>query len=578
MKPHVRYMSVRGEVFQLRLPVPTDLHHRICRKELRWSLETKHRRLAEYRTWKASVHFQDLCDYIRIMHDLSNDDVKDLILEFFGQLKSSFKLAPAMSDRDRVAYDIEQQAHSEHAVAMWKEQIETGIFDQKAEFDVGRLLNAHGLKLSDLRTDQLLRLKHGVVRAKIEFQRYVAEMNLDPFAEYDPSDKLFIGHRLIEPKSPPISVAAKSLDQIYVSADPKQSVGFLAEKFLDRGEKVGYNKGKPWKDATIKLYKRAIPWFVELVGEQTIVTQINKEHVKSIRDILLTRPVGLSSSTSVFEISEAEEKNRASRTTTKNEFGAILKFLRWCENEGYIGNAPINVEGITKPKQQIENKKRAFTSDELNKLFSSPIFNGRKKKRLPHISGPYIIKDELYWALLLHLYTGGRSGCIAALFVKDVILDHDIPHFRFRMREGYLKENASERDTPIHPDLIEYGFTDFIKYRKKTDPDDFLFGRLKRKQELRTTLNKKLNRYRKRVGVVGENIGMHSFRHGMIAALRNSGCPESTSKRIVGHADNTVHGGYGGDISLEAQLEFLINAKIPLTEDTKKILRRPANV
>ena len=175
------------------------------------------------------------------------------------------------------------------------------------------------------------------------------------------------------------------------------------------------------------------------------------------------------------------------------------------------------------------------------------------------------------------LYTGGRTGCVASLFVEDVVLNHDIPYFKFRMRENNLKEESSERDTPIHPDLFEYGFEGFVASRMKTKPNDFLFGRLKGKQELRITLNKQLNRYRKRV-ILGENIGMHSFRHGMIAALRNAGCPESASKRIVGHADSSVHGGYGGDISLEAQLGFLIKAKIPLTEKTKDILRQPANV
>jgi len=184
-----------------------------------------------------------------------------------------------------------------------------------------------------------------------------------------------------------------------VSTDPKQSVGYLAEPFLDRGEKVGYNKGKPWRDATIKLYRRAVPWFVEFVGPKTNISEVNKEHVKSIRDILLLRPRGLSSKISVFKIEQADEEDCASRTTTRNEFGAICKFLRWCENESYIDKAPINVEGIAKPVTLKANKKELFTPDQLNDLFSSPLFSGRKKRKRPHEAGPYIIKDELYWAL-----------------------------------------------------------------------------------------------------------------------------------------------------------------------------------
>jgi len=182
MKPLVRYLSMRGEVYQLRIPVPKDLHDRIRRKELRWSLETKHRRTAEYRTWKASVHFGDLCDFIRIMNDLSNDDVKALVLEFFGQLKASFKLTPAMADKDKVAYEIEQESLSENAVAIWKDQLETSVFGQEIEQEVDSLLGTHGFKGVD---------------------------------------------------NPPIPMPAKNPDQKSIPNDPKQSIGYLAEKFLD---------------------------------------------------------------------------------------------------------------------------------------------------------------------------------------------------------------------------------------------------------------------------------------------------------------------------------------------------------
>ncbi|MEM9738743.1 MAG: tyrosine-type recombinase/integrase [Pseudomonadota bacterium] len=320
-----------------------------------------------------------------------------------------------------------------------------------------------------------------------------------------------------------------------------------------------------------------MPWFVEYVGAGTDIRSVNKNHVKQIRDKLVGRLSGLPSTTYVFDIPEASGKDQVSKTTARNEFGSICKFLRWCASDGYIDVAPTGVEGIAKAPASESGKVRPFEPKEVNLIFSSPVFAGCKNKRQRYLPGPHIMKNEVYWALLLLLFTGARTSDIAALYVEDVQLEHEIPHLRFRMREGNLKESASERDTPLHPELLEFGFAGFVDQRHKQDPSGLLFGRMKRKQELRETLNKRLNGYRKAIGLDYDKLVMHSFRRGMIDALANSGCPESIAERFVGHAISTVHGKYGKGLSLEAQLKFLLEVKLHLTDETKNILRKPAN-
>ena len=45
----LRYLSRRGDQFQIRLVIPKDLHWRVGRKELRWSLKTSDRTTARRR-------------------------------------------------------------------------------------------------------------------------------------------------------------------------------------------------------------------------------------------------------------------------------------------------------------------------------------------------------------------------------------------------------------------------------------------------------------------------------------------------------------------------------------------------
>ncbi|MCF6291821.1 MAG: hypothetical protein L3J04_00350 [Robiginitomaculum sp.] len=120
-----RYMSRRGRLFQLRVPIPKDLHHRFNRKELRWSLQTADRNIARRRTLRASLAFVELCDTIRIMSELSNSKIKTLVQELFDVLVSEHKLLSAIHPLDLDFEDDQQRAMAEDIMLSLTEQIQT---------------------------------------------------------------------------------------------------------------------------------------------------------------------------------------------------------------------------------------------------------------------------------------------------------------------------------------------------------------------------------------------------------------------------------------------------------------------
>ncbi|MEM9738744.1 MAG: DUF6538 domain-containing protein [Pseudomonadota bacterium] len=263
MKPTIRYLALRGEVYQLRLSVPSDIQDRMGRKELRWSLQTKQKRLAEYRTWKAAVLFDDLCDSIRGMPDVDQSHVKALVLEFFEELKASFKSPPAMSVTTKDHYIIEQAAMAEQAILEWQKQLHSNDFDEEVRFEANRFLKARGLEYSALAAEQRFRLLNGMTRAKVEYQKFVAQMLGDPFVEYVPSDQLFAGE-----------VAEVSGNEVPVQAKAQHSgpelqlvtVGELAEQFIERGEKTGYGRRHPLEARNPKALPKSVALVCRICG------------------------------------------------------------------------------------------------------------------------------------------------------------------------------------------------------------------------------------------------------------------------------------------------------------------------
>lgn len=153
--------------------------------------------------------------------------------------------------------------------------------------------------------------------------------------------------------------------------------------------------------------------------------------------------------------------------TVNRHLSGIKTVIDFAEKRRDVDVAPTS--GIMAEVQHDDDTGRPFTTDELNRIFSLPLFagsmdgletNGLRK------AGKVTVRDDRFWIPLLLLFTGARPSEIAGLATDDVFPDHEVPHILIvpnPFRD--LKNPKSKRMVPIHQRLIDMGFLDFARGR-----------------------------------------------------------------------------------------------------------------
>lgn len=562
-----KYLQRRGDVYQLRLPIPNDLKAIVGRSELRRSLRTKDKTEAENLTWRGALAFRDLCNKLRTMPSLPTEEIKQLIQSFFNELVSQPEYK--VGDNSWPGNMHILQLDPGDVVT----QLSSGKFGDGLMEKADYCISKHGHQFNDLSEEQQILLTRGMARAELELQRYRHAKAIDPMVEYLPSDDWF-------------KTEANAL-QLQSIANPKQkgadslqggeggSLSEIVEEFLGAGENKGIDKRK-WSAATAGLYRRVMPWFVELVGGTTDVRKIKTSHVKQMRSILENRKKGTASGVSIHDIADAPKGEVINPKTAAKEFDCVKTFLSWCEREEYIEHRPGSKIKIIVPRKPKSEERRSFTSTEINQYFSSPQFAGYKSKHRRSQPGNITLKDDDYWLPLLLAYTGMRLSEPLYLAAEDVVIDSPVPYFKLRWTGARsLKTVGSERDVPIHPDLEAYGFYKFVRERQKqVEQGGLLFSGFPTDKHLGNYCSQRLGRYLRNVGITDKRVATHSFRHSMKDALRNAKCPEEERDQILGHENSSVKVKYGDGAKLSVLHDWLCKIDLGLTHETKEILKR----
>ncbi|MEQ1853672.1 MAG: hypothetical protein ABMA01_19020 [Chthoniobacteraceae bacterium] len=164
------------------------------------------------------------------------------------------------------------------------------------------------------------------------------------------------------------------------------------------------------------------------------------------------------------------------------------------------------------------------------------------------------------------------------LHIADVVIDHEYPHLLITEESAdpstgkdakHVKSDAGVREVPLHPDLIELGFADFVRNRNKSKGNGkrlFREIRYGADGQPSTIASKWFGRLLDSVGLSDPTLVFHSFRHGMEDALRNAEKPQYVIDRILGHTGQASEGdGYGAGTALAINTKAMIAAKLPVS-------------
>lgn len=93
---------------------------------------------------------------------------------------------------------------------------------------------------------------------------------------------------------------------------------------------------------------------------------------------------------------------------------------------------------------------------------------------------------DIFWICLIGLYTGSRTRAACTPQFKDIVTIDGIICIDINLNHKIkrVKNDMTIRKVPVHPDLINLGFLDYIKRQKdkrEADDDDFIFPRCQTK-------------------------------------------------------------------------------------------------
>ena len=303
------------------------------------------------------------------------------------------------------------------------------------------------------------------------------------------------------------------------------------------------------KTSTKKYYvdgggREEFDLLLKVIGDRP-VSQLRRTQARELLDTLKLLPARFSRKNkyrgkSIAQIIEMGDAPRAASTVNNTMYHADKLFKWLAQNEYTSRNFFEDLRAENNPAE------RCHIPDEaLRSLFSHKIW---KDHQYSHA--------YQYWLCLLTLYSGARQNELAQLRFKDVKTDSGILYLNIVDDEdgNSVKTKAGIRRVPVHPHLINLGFSEFVKSRQHVER---LFGGdgLTYSEDDQSWANNASSwfyRLRQDLGCFEKGEDFHSFRHLVIETfISMPGVNERHLKALVGHSDRLSPEAQAPDVTVD---------------------------
>lgn len=209
----------------------------------------------------------------------------------------------------------------------------------------------------------------------------------------------------------------------------------------------------------------------------------------------------------------SERLKQVAKTTIKRDLSLIRSYSTWASNPSRNHlPAPLTFK--------IEAKGEHWSYLNCNDL--KLIFDGL----VEHARKPWH-----FYIPLIGLFTCARIGEIASLKTEHI-------YFKSGLNVMHLpgtKTDASPRDIPIHPTLVELGLLKLAEIRKGAG-QEMLFDITPSAQNgYGAAPSKWFTQYKNKIGLLGDNKVFHSFRHTIIDHMNQLDVPFAHQCQYTGH-------------------------------------------
>lgn len=256
--------------------------------------------------------------------------------------------------------------------------------------------------------------------------------------------------------------------------------------------------------------------------------------VRTFRELHGDLPIPAITKTQVVAFKDQLVLNGDAPGTIKKKLGALSALFEYAINNAVIESNPakrvrVQVGKVTK------EARLPYDVDDLRTIFSSPVYRGERPK-----GGA---GEAAFWLPLLAAFTGARLEELGQALTTDIKIDEGIHYFEITDREEdqQVKTVTSRRRVPIHEELIQCGFLDYVEQRRKTGKGA-LFADLRPDVHGQLTGNwsKWYGRYARALGITDKRKVFHSLRHSFKHFCRESGLSEDVHDALTGHSNGSV--------------------------------------
>ena len=566
--------------------IPKDLRGILGKSVIRISLKNSDYCYSKIVSNSLYIIAQNIFEELRAGHmqDITLEDVKDILRQKVKQTIKHINLYQWKTNKWEpleLAKRIEQIDQKEKKILsrLQTDFIETNEIISK---EIDKILIKKNLKpdkqnyeyaglisrwtdLKVLRETWKRDLLNGERKTVNEYEQELEDKwKLDLFIEeksesHEPS--IIIEDSASEPKEPYIvTPSSPSPSPLFSEVTPKHLE--LMRRNKRRKETIGETE-QTYEDVKELIGDKPIGEYTNLDGRnfRTAIISLpkNRKKMKQYRDFNLLQ---------LLEMDVPEEDRLSVDTQTKliSRMTSLWNFLI-DEYPEYVSHNVFKKKSVTVTSRKAKDKRESFTDDDIKTIF-------HHKNFLPAIfegHGRQTIKYPYYFVPILAVLMGARLEEICQMRVADIMKVDGIWVYRIREEGKYNEEETrvknpySERDIPLHPELIDtLKFVQYVKHIKKLGHERVFWELPKRGTVYSKNVGKFFNeKYLVKIGIKKRGKSFHSFRHSVETHLTNSNVNGRYIDFLQGHSQKGVGGnvymkGIRVDVLLKDCVEKLI--------------------